>query len=353
VELAVRYTPASPRAGVGGDWYDAIALPGGAVLLVIGDVCGRGVDAATAMAQLRSAVRAYALDGHGPSGILDRLATFSAQLRLTELATVGIARIDPSSGELRYASAGHPPPIAVLPDGSAELLWEATGPPIGAAGEHPERQAELEPGSMLVMFTDGLFEERRRSLDVTLEELRQAVAGAPPSAAALRDRLAERPIADQPSGDDVALIVCRLVPPADPERPAYYGNPAELTADIDIVRAIYDGFAARDIDRVLSLVAPDCELHLDGTASLIGRTEPYRGHAGFRQYAADVEHAWDDLRLHAEDFRVVPGSVIVLGSVSGTRDGQRVRRAAVWTWRLRNGRVTFLRVADMGDLVRP
>jgi PAS domain S-box-containing protein len=353
VELALSYAPATANVGVGGDWYDALALPGGDVLLVIGDVAGRGIDAATAMAQLRNAVRAYALDGHGPAEILARVARYSDHLELTDLATVGIGRLDPRTGTLTYASAGHLPPLVVRPDGEPELLWDVRGPVIGVDGERPEIQATLAPGSTLVLYTDGLVEERERSLDVTLEELRRAAAGRVSSAAALRDRLAARPAGGEPSQDDVALLVCRIPAAATRGRPDYYGNPAGLTADVDVVRAIYAAFEARDVDAVLAHLASDCEMHFDGTARLIGRTGPYRGHEGLRQYLADVENVWGELSLHADDYRVVPGSVIVLGSVSGMRDGQPVSRAAVWTWRLRDGRVAFMRASDMGDLVRP
>jgi PAS domain S-box-containing protein len=352
VELAVRYAPAAPRVGVGGDWYDAIALPGGDVLLVIGDIAGRGIDAATAMAQMRSAVRAYALEGHGPAEILARLARFSDALQLTDMATVGVGRLDPRSGTLTYASGGHLPPLIVRPGAEPELLWEARGPVIGVEGSHVEVQADLEPGTTLVLYTDGLVEERDRAIDASLEDLRREAAGPVTSAAALRDRLGARVNGDEPFQDDVALMVCRL-PPAAPQRPAYYGNPAGLSADADVVRAIYDAFSARDLEAVLVHLAPDCEMHFDGTARLVGRSGPYRGHKGVRDYLADVERAWGGLDLHAEDYRVVPGSVIVLGSVSGVRDGQPVRRAAVWTWRLRDGLVTFMRASDMGDLVRP
>lgn len=133
-------------------------------------------------------------------------------------------------------------------------------------------------------------------------------------------------------------------------RPEYYGNPAGLTEDIDVVKAIYDAFAARNLEGALEFVAPDCEIHLEGTARAVGRSEPYRGHAGMREYFADVERVWEELEIHAVDFRVIPGSVIVMGHVTGRRgEGQAVRRTAVWTWRVQAGRAVHLRVSDMGD----
>jgi ketosteroid isomerase-like protein len=131
-------------------------------------------------------------------------------------------------------------------------------------------------------------------------------------------------------------------------RPEYYGNPAGLTGDLDAVRAIYAAFAERDIERALEHVDPDCEIHLEGTARSAGRVGPYRGHAGMREYFADVGRVWEEFSVHADDFRVVPGSVVALGSVSGRRNGEEIRRAVVWTWRLRDGRATFIRVSDMG-----
>jgi ketosteroid isomerase-like protein len=131
-------------------------------------------------------------------------------------------------------------------------------------------------------------------------------------------------------------------------RPDYYGNPAGVTRDIDVVRAIYAAFAARDVEAAIARLADDCELHLLGTASRIGRTEPYRGHEGMRQYFADVQRTWEDLVLYAGDFRAIPGAVIVMGHVEGRIDGEPVRRNAVWTWKVRGGKATEVRVADTG-----
>jgi ketosteroid isomerase-like protein len=133
-------------------------------------------------------------------------------------------------------------------------------------------------------------------------------------------------------------------------RPEYYGNPAGLTDDLDVVKAIYAAFARRDPAGALPYLTPDCELHAAGTAEAAGSESPYRGHDGVRRYFADVAAVWDELVLHAEDFRVVPGSVIVLGHVSAVRAGEPMRRSIVWTWRLRGGLAISVRVSDMGEL---
>ena len=133
-------------------------------------------------------------------------------------------------------------------------------------------------------------------------------------------------------------------------RAAYYGNPAGNTEDVAVVQAVYDAFARRDLDGAMRHIAPDCELHLEGTASALGKEEPYRGHEGMREYFADVQRVWEQLTLHADDIRVVPGSVVVIGHVSGIRDGRKMRRAAVWTWRISGGLATYVRAADMGEM---
>jgi ketosteroid isomerase-like protein len=133
-------------------------------------------------------------------------------------------------------------------------------------------------------------------------------------------------------------------------RPEYYGNPAGLTDDLEVVRAVYDAFARRDIAGALPYIAPECELHASGTATAAGRTSPYRGHDGVRDYFADVAAVWEELVLHADDIRVVPGSVIVIGHVTASRDGKRIHRSVVWTWKLRQGRAVSVRVSDLGPL---
>ncbi len=131
-------------------------------------------------------------------------------------------------------------------------------------------------------------------------------------------------------------------------RPDFYGNPAGLTADIEVVRAIYRAFAVRDLEGALDFIDPQCEIHVERTARAAGRQGPYVGHDGLRRYFADVEAVWADLKIHAEDFRVVPGSVIVMGHVEATNQEGAFRRSAIWTWRLQGGRAIQVRVADTG-----
>jgi ketosteroid isomerase-like protein len=136
-------------------------------------------------------------------------------------------------------------------------------------------------------------------------------------------------------------------------RPEYYGNPAGVTDDLEVVRAVYDAFARRDLDAALQHVAPGCELHAAGTATAAGRRAPYRGHAGIRDYFADVAAVWDDLVLHADDFRAVPGSVVVMGRAVAVRGGERMQRSVVWSWRLRDGLAVSVRVSDLGPSEAP
>ena len=127
-----------------------------------------------------------------------------------------------------------------------------------------------------------------------------------------------------------------------------YGNPAGVTEDVEVVRAIYAAFAARDIEGAVAHLAEDCELVLEGTARIAGRTGPYRGRAGMREYFGDVERVWDELTLHADDFRALPGSVVVMGHVCARRGNEEIRRNVLWTWRLRDGQAVAVRASDLG-----
>jgi ketosteroid isomerase-like protein len=114
------------------------------------------------------------------------------------------------------------------------------------------------------------------------------------------------------------------------------------------VRAIYAAFARRDLEGALAHVADDLSFEPSGTARLTGRSEPYRGPAGLREYFADAGRVWDELTLHADDIRAARGSVVVFGRAEGRVDGEPVRRRVVWTWRLRDGKAVWMRANDVG-----
>jgi sigma-B regulation protein RsbU (phosphoserine phosphatase) len=205
VRLTARYLPRGAGGPVGGDFYDAVVLPGERVGLAIGDVAGKGLAAAAAMGQVRAALHAYALEDDAPGSVLARLDRFVVAMDVT--ATAMFIIID-AEGELAIASAGHPP--AVLVDaGGARLITGALGPPLGSGVAHRGTEHHhLPAGARLLLYTDGLVERRDERLDVSLEALRQVVASAGPSLEAMCDRVlaALAPSDEDDWTDDVALL---------------------------------------------------------------------------------------------------------------------------------------------------
>jgi ketosteroid isomerase-like protein len=131
--------------------------------------------------------------------------------------------------------------------------------------------------------------------------------------------------------------------------PFTYGNPAGVEQEVETVRAIYAAFARRDLDAALEHIAPDCAFLPAGTAREIGRSEPYRGHAGVREYFGDAARVWAELTLHAEDIRATGGGVVVFGRIEGVSQGRTMRRRVLWTWQVRDGRAVSMRVSDLGE----
>jgi serine phosphatase RsbU (regulator of sigma subunit) len=223
-EVVVRYVPAAEAARVGGDWYDAFLQRDGAPVLVIGDVVGHDTAAAAAMGQLRGLLRGIAHhSGAGPAEVLHGLDEAIASMHTGTLATAAIARLEgccggpPSGGgaRLRWANAGHPPPVLLRADGTVELVTGA-GPDlmlgVDAAAARTESVTPLGPGDTVLLYTDGLVERRGSSFDDGLAALAgrlARLAGRP--LAQLCDELLDLTLCGTPQ-DDVAVAAVTLLP---------------------------------------------------------------------------------------------------------------------------------------------
>lgn len=209
--FACRCLSASEPMGVAGDWYDAIALPGAQVGLIVGDVAGHGIQASTVMASLRAAARAFATVEVSPARILTRMNDYLGLFKPNAFATIFVAMLDPSGGRLRYASAGHPPPLLLRQDGSADMLREPLGPPLGLPGTRYDQGEQPFPaGSTLVIYTDGLIERRDVDIDVAMADLvRTASSNHGDGPEGLCDRLVFELLAGAELFDDATLLVAR------------------------------------------------------------------------------------------------------------------------------------------------
>ncbi|MFI0724491.1 PP2C family protein-serine/threonine phosphatase [Streptomyces sp. NPDC021224] len=211
---AVRYQPAVSALNVCGDWYDMADLPGNRTTVAVGDVVGHGLQAATVMGQLRSALSAAARVTEGPAAALDALGLYAESVEGAESTTVVKAHVDWSGRTITYSTAGHPPAALVHPDGTVEFLDQATDPPISASPEpepRPEAVVGFEPGATLVLYTDGLIERRGEDIDVGLGRLATSLARhreADPEQVA--DALLDELLPPEGATDDTALVVLRL-----------------------------------------------------------------------------------------------------------------------------------------------
>jgi PAS domain S-box-containing protein len=225
LQIAARYLVGMDGNQVGGDWYDVLNLPDGAVGVAVGDVVGHDLRAAAAMGQLRAVLRSYAWDGGRPGSVLDRCDQLVQGLEMAAMATAVYARLEPpdAGGErlLSYANAGHPAPVLLGPEGTLRRLDAHLSPMIGAVpslgrGEGPGRTevtVRCPPGSVLVLYTDGLTDVAGEDPDERTELLERTIAGLPPGAAA--ETVAEEVIrvcAPSRVRDDVALLAVRLAP---------------------------------------------------------------------------------------------------------------------------------------------
>ncbi|MET9468191.1 SpoIIE family protein phosphatase [Streptomyces sp. NPDC006544] len=210
LEVSHRYLPASDVNEVGGDWYDVLHLAGGKAGLLIGDVMGHGIAAAAVMGRLSASVRALARLDLPPVRLLDQLEAVLGDLAEPMLATFLYVVCDPATGHCTVTRAGHPPPALVLPDGMVRLLDTPPGVPLGVGGvSFTPTDFTLPPGSLLVLYTDGLIEARGRDLDERLAELTRLLADPQRRLDHLCDSLITH-LVPAAADDDVALLVARI-----------------------------------------------------------------------------------------------------------------------------------------------
>jgi GAF domain-containing protein/anti-sigma regulatory factor (Ser/Thr protein kinase) len=207
---ASRYLPGASGMDVGGDWYDLIELGDGRLGVVVGDVMGRGIEAAAVMGQLRASVRAYAIEGHAPPALLDRLDRVVGSLGDGQLVTCLYGILEPDTGELTIGAAGHLPPLVVA-DGAARYLPVDPGLPLGVGGAtYRASRVQLPAGATLLLYTDGLVEGRDCPIDDGMERLRTAAAAAPGRPDELCDTVLRALGRDGEHDDDTALLAVTL-----------------------------------------------------------------------------------------------------------------------------------------------
>ena len=211
-DLAVHYAPGGDELEhVGGDWYDAVGTDSGALAIVIGDVMGRGVRAATTMIRVRAGIRGLVTVDASPEVVLTSADEMMARDAPEEFVTAAAVLVDPGTGTLTLSNAGHVPVLLVRPDGESELLGQGSGVPLGVLKglERSVSTARLDPGALLVLVTDGVVESRHHDLDEGLALLRAR-------AAELRDTPLEElvdslaALADASLRDDVTVVAARL-----------------------------------------------------------------------------------------------------------------------------------------------
>ena len=239
LEVAAEYLPAATEPGVGGDWYDVIPISGGAAGLVMGDVAGKGLAAASMVGRLRSALRAYALEGHAPAMVVEQLNRLLwTDAGESQMVTLLYLVVDPAGGVARWVNAGHLPPLLVGGNGRSRFLEGSSSVPLGVLPfpSYEEMSVAMEPGSKLVLYTDGLVEVPGAHIDEGMSQLAQHVERAPDEPKALCRYLLGQLVPARGASDDVAVLTLRNVPIGDHFRVTFENSPESLTSMRSLLR---------------------------------------------------------------------------------------------------------------------
>ena len=239
LDVAARYLPAAEEARVGGDWYDVLPVPGGGVGLVMGDVAGKGLAAASMVGRLRSALRAYALEGHAPARVLEQLNRLIwTEAEESEMATLIYVVVDAAEGEVRWVNAGHPPPLLLDGQERPRYLEGGSSVPLGVMPfpDFEEVAVPMDPGGTVVLYTDGLVERVGENIEQGLGRLAEALSGAPIEPEQLCDHVLRELVPDGGAPDDVALLTLRTIPMTDRFRADFPATPETLASMRAVLR---------------------------------------------------------------------------------------------------------------------
>lgn len=233
LSVAARYLPAAAEAEVGGDWYDVLPTPTGGVGLVMGDVAGKGLAAASMVGRLRSALRAYALEGHPPARVVEQLNRLIwTEEEDSQMATLIYVVVDPNAGTLHWVNAGHPPPLLLTDARLPQFLEGNSSVPLGVLPfpEFQEVSVPIDGDSTVVLYTDGLVERPGEHIDTGLDRLADVVRGATNDPQQLCDRLLAELVPEVGAPDDVALLTLRTIPMTEHFRVALPTEPEALAS---------------------------------------------------------------------------------------------------------------------------
>jgi PAS domain S-box-containing protein len=338
------YAPNVDHAQVGGDWYDVLQMGPDAVGLVIGDVVGHDVEAAAAMGQLRSVVRAYAFEQEEPGTVLMRVDQLVSGMRIPRSASLVLATLtrDGDAWELEWSRAGHLPPL-LIGDGEVQVLSEAGGTLVGV-GDRPRATAtrRLEPGDVLVLYTDGLIERRSRPLMDGLQMLREVCGTLMPSDAAGIGEQLLTALGDEPE-DDLAIVVLRVPLGESPvhetagtPRQRRWQLPGDPTSIGRARRLTTQACAAWDLD-----CGPEAELVV---SELVANSVLH----GWGPVGLRLRHSARGLVIEVDDGNPAPPTPVESGRQAIGGYGMHVvQRLAEWGWhRSGVGKTVWARVPD-------
>jgi serine phosphatase RsbU (regulator of sigma subunit)/ketosteroid isomerase-like protein len=335
--VAATYRPAGAHNEVGGDFYDAFKVPGG-WMLVIGDVTGRGAQAASIAALARYTMRTAAVLTGDPVTALDTVNR--ALLARGEVALCSVAAVvlpDDPLEPVQLAVAGHPPPLLV--DG--ELVSEAapSDPVLGAfaGAEWAISRSQVEPGRQLVIVTDGIAEAQGAEERFGEGRLREQLSGATnPALATQRLEGALSSFTGGALDDDIAILAIERGS-SEPPSPA-----ADLALDgrmMALVERLYESFNRRDVTGIVGICDEEMGFFPSGTAEALGRDAPYVGPAGLQEYMADVAEVWEELLITPSELERRGESLLVRGRVYARSRELGIRDVPVaWIWGVREGR---------------